>query len=127
MLLIIIMTEKVTPRPEDAVQIEARLNRIQKSILAEGATMVALGALVMPFLYLAMAQPGPESEYNLKTLATVLAWSSSMLILSTTSILGAGVMYNRTTEHIREKRVLIKTAKEEGLQVSGVIFKRVKT
>ena len=110
------------------VQMDTRLNRIQRLIPVESASVPALGLLAIAFLYLAQAEYLPnQGQYDPKIAAATVVFDVAMAGLGVASAFGALKTGTQAVEHIRERQSILTQAKEQGLKVAGIIFKRVKS
>ena len=112
-----------TPTEMTPSQLDQRLNRIQRRLPLEAAATLVIGATSLPLLYLAMAEYyGDDPKFFAALLAFKVVCAAAIVGAMGGTVLTGGQTY----ADVKERSGILETAREKGLAVSGVIFKRLR-
>lgn len=108
---------------ENLQQLNQRLGSIQKRLPAEAVATPVIGAISLPVLFLGMAEYYGNDP---KMFAALVSFKLACVAVLAGSIAGAGLLARQTGRDISERSKILNEAREKGLQVRGVIFKRIR-
>lgn len=109
-------------------QLDQALVATQRRIPIEVSSAVAFGAVALPMTYLSMIGEGSSffAHADPETFARMTVLKGIFIAATIASVFGVVASANRAIQDLEQKRSILNTARERGLQVKGIIFNRIK-